>query len=476
VPWKDLREYMAGIDNLGELRTVENADWNLEIGTISELNYERGGPALLFDKIQGYPAGYRILCNAMESYKRTMLALDMSPDLTLDQALEDYERRVAAYKPVPPLTVQTGPVMENTFYGDDVDMWKFPTPLWHEGDGNCRYLGTGCVVIQRDPDTGDINCGTYRVMVHDEHTVGLFVSPSHMGAIIEKKYWERGQSCPVVVTFGNEPMTFLVGTAYLGVKGNYELEFAGHLRGAPIEVIQEEITGLPMPATAEIVIAGEIPPPEVETRDEGPFGEWTGYYASQTRPEPVIRVRALYHRNDPIILGMPPVKHHGPTAHFKFPAESINLKQKAKRAGVEDVLDVWRAAVPGIFFVKIRQRYAGHAMKAGLAFAGEFMARMVVVVDEDVDIRDPHDVLWAIGTRCDPETSVTVIGNLQSTPLDPRLTPDKRARREYTRSAMIVDACKPYSWIKEFPPTSKARPELRKQVLDKWTDLFGGAS
>jgi 3-polyprenyl-4-hydroxybenzoate decarboxylase len=81
-------------------------------------------------------------------------------------------------------------------------------------------------------------------------------------------------------------------------------------------------------------------------------------------------------------------------------------------------------------------------------------------------------VLWAIGTRCDPETSVTLIGNLQSTPLDPRLTPEKRARREYTRSAMIVDACKPYSWIKEFPPISAARPELRKQVLDKWTDLF----
>lgn len=472
MPWGDLREFMAAIDGLGELRTVEDADWDLEIGTIAELNYERKGPALLFDPVKGYPAGYRILTNAMESLPRSLLSIGLPHDLTLDEALEEYERRVASYRPVPPVEVPTGPVLENVFWGNDIDLWKFPTPRWHEGDGNCRYLGTGCVVIQRDPESGEINCGTYRVMVHDETTAGLFIAPSHMGSIIEKKYWERGESCPTVVSFGNEPIVFLVGTAYLGVKGNYELEFAGHLRGAPVEVIREEVTGLPMPATAEIVIAGEVPPPNVESRPEGPFGEWTGYYASGTRPEPVIRVQALYHRNDPIILGMPPVKHHGPTAHFAFPAESINYKQKFKRLGIEDVLEVWRAAVPGVLVVKVRQRYPGHAMKAGLAFAGEYMNRVVIVVDDDINIRDPDDVLWAIGTRCDPETSLTVLSNLQSNPLDPRLPPDKRARLDYTRSSVVINACKPYDWIKEFPPTNVAGPDLRRQVLTKWKKLF----
>lgn len=472
MPWSDLREYVDAIDRLGELRTVENADWDLEIGTISELNYERHGPALMFDRIKGYPPGYRILTNSMESLPRSLLALGLPHNLSLDEAFEEYEQRVQAYEPVDPLEVQTGPVLENVYWGKDIDLWKFPTPRWHGGDGNCRYLGTGCVVIQRDPETGEINCGTYRVMVHDERTAGLFISPSHMGAIIEKKYWEKGESCPVVVTFGNEPMVFLVGTAYLGVKGQYELEFAGHLRGAPVEIIREEITGLPMPASAEIVIAGEVPPPSVEARDEGPFGEWTGYYASGTRPEPVIRVKALYHRNDPIILGMPPVKHHGPVAHFGFPAEAINYKEKLKQRGVEDVLDVWRSAVPGVLAIKLKQRYPGHAMKAGLAFAGEYMTRVVIVVDEDVDIRDPDDLLWAMGTRCDPETSLTVLTDLQSTPLDPRLPPDKRARRDFTRSAVIINACKPYYWKSEFPPTNVASPELRRAVLAKWKGLF----
>ena len=112
---------------------------------------------------------------------------------------------------------------------------------------------------------------------------------------------------------------FLGAAPALGQKrGLFKYELVGHVRGAPVEVVHEEVTGLPIPATAEIVIAGEVPPPEVESRDEGPFGEWTGYYASGTRPEPVIRVKALYHRNDPIILGMPPVRH-GHTGDRQMP-------------------------------------------------------------------------------------------------------------------------------------------------------------
>lgn len=473
MAYRDLREFISALDRIGELRKVERADWDLEIGTITELNYEREGPALLFDSINDYPKGYRILANAMDTRRRALLALDLPLDLDMDGALDEYEKKIASYRPVPPVEVETGPVFENVLRGKEINLWKFPTPRWHEGDGG-RYIGTGCAVVMRDPDSGAIHFGCYRVMVQDERTVGLYITPNKTGAIIRRKYWEKGQSCPVAVSFGQEPVMFLGAAPYLGQKrgGILKYDLVGHMRGAPVEVVREEVTGLPIPATAEIVVAGEVPPPAEEARDEGPFGEWTGYYASGTRPEPVIRVKALYHRNDPIILGMPPMKHYRTHSHFAVPTKVKNEKEHLRKAGVEDVLDVWPLAVPGVTVVQIRQRYPGHAMKAALAASGEYMGRFVVVVDEDINPRDPEEVLWAIGTRCDPETSITILKGCQSSALDPRITPDRKKKGDFTSSRGIIDACKPYNWIKGFPATNVASPELRRKILDKWKELF----
>lgn len=472
MPYRDLREFITALERIGELRKVERADWDLEIGTITELNYEREGPALLFDSINDYPKGYRILANAMDTQRRALLALDLRLDLNMDEALDEYEKKIASYRPVPPVEVESGPVFENVLKGKEINLWKFPTPRWHEGDGG-RYIGTGCVVIMRDPDSGAIHFGCYRVMVQDERTVGLYITPNKSGAIIRRKYWEKGQSCPVAVSFGQEPMMFLGAAPYLGQKrGIFKYDLVGHMRGAPVEVVLEEVTGLPVPATAEIVVAGEVPRPEEEARDEGPFGEWTGYYASGTRPEPIVRVKALYHRNDPIILGMPPVKHYRTHSHFAVPTKVKNQKEHLRKAGVEDVLDVWPLAVPGVTVVQIRQRYPGHAMKAALAASGEYMGRFVVVVDEDIDPRDPDEVLWAIGTRCDPETSITILKGCQSSVLDPRIPPERKKKGDFTSSRGIIDACKPYDWIKGFPATNVASPELRRKILDKWKELF----
>ena len=266
---------------------------------------------------------------------------------------------------------------------------------------------------------------------------------------------------------------FLAAAPMLGQKrGLFKYELVGHVRGAPVEVVREQVTGLPIPATAEIVIAGEVPPPEVESRDEGPFGEWTGYYASGTRPEPVIKVKALYHRNNPIILGMPRYGIVIRGVIFNFPPMRPNDKEKLQKAGITDVLDVWRLGVPGVTVVQIRQRYPGHAMKAALAASGDYMGRFVVVVDEDINPRDREDVLWAMGTRCDPETSITILKDCPSSSLDPRVPPEQKKRGDLTSSRAIIIACKPYEWIKDFPRTNIASPELRSQVLAKWKDLI----
>jgi UbiD family decarboxylase len=470
--FRDLREFMAVLSENGQLRTITGADPDLEIGAIVELNHEHDGPALLFDDIAGYPSGYRILCNAMDTMPRALLAIGLPADLDMETALVEYEKKMAGYHPLPPVQLSTGPIFENTVSGEDVDLGKFPTPKWHEGDGG-RYIGTGCAVITRDPDTGEVHFGTYRVMIHDRNTAGLYIRGDKRGARIRNKYWERGQSCPVAVALGNEPMIFLGAATIIGRQtGAPKYDFVGYMRGAPVEVVEEEITGLPIPATAEIVMVGEVPPLEQEARPEGPFGEWTGYYASGTRAEAVIKVQTLYHRNDPILLGMPPLRVRLTNSHFGLPTQLTHMRERLVNAGIEDVLDVWPAAVPGVTVVQIRQRYPGHAMKAALAAVGEYMGRFVVVVDEDVDPRDPREVLWAMGTRADPATTITIVPGCQTSALDPRLTPEQRQKRDYTSSRAIILACKPFEWIKDFPPRSTASPELRKRTREKWQELF----
>ena len=175
---------------------------------------------------------------------------------------------------------------------------------------------------------------------------------------------------------------------------------------------------------------------------------------------------------DPIILGEPPMKYRGSTVHFGIPTRAKNYKEKLVKAGVTDVLQVWPLAVPGVTVVQIRQRYPGHAMKAALAISGEYMGRFIVVVDEDINPRDPEDVLWAIGTRCDPETTITILKGTQASALDPRIPPDRKKRGDFTSSQAIIDACKPYHWIKDFPSTNVASQELRRQVSEKWRELF----
>ena len=476
MPERDLRGFIDLLSDHGELRVVDGADWELEIGTISELNYERQGPALLFDNIKGYPSGYRLVTNAVDTLKKALVALDFPLDLSLEEASQALEKKRHDFKPVPAIEVSEAPILENAYFGDDVDLLKFPTPRWHDGDGG-RYLGTGCSVILRDPESSALTMGCYRLMIHDRNTLGLYISPPHLGSIIRKKYWARGEACPVAVSFGHDPLMFLAAAANLGKRSvAKDYEFIGHFLNSPMQTVRDEITGLPIPAMGEIVVTGEIPPPEEEVRPEGPFGEWTGYYASGTRDVPVVRVKALYHRDYPIILGAPPVKFRHSTSHFGIPHHPLNEVERLRAAGVDDVLDVWRIANPGVMVVQIRQRYPGHAMKAGLALAGEYMGRFVVVVDEDINPRDSEDVLWAIGTRCDPETTLTLIKGCQSSALDPRIPPEQKARGDFTTSRAIINACKPYEWKDQFPQTNTSTPELRKATLAKWKHVFNGST
>jgi UbiD family decarboxylase len=179
---------------MGELKVVDGVDWDLELGAIAELTLERGGPALVFDGIRGYPRGYRVAANLVTASKRRLrIALGYGDDVPEVEIIRRWKDVYGNYRPVPPAEVSDGPVMESVLEGDNVDLLKFPAPRWHEMDGG-RYIGSGDMVITRDPDGGWVNVGAYRVMVHDERTLSFFIEPGHHGDIIRRKYWERGRA------------------------------------------------------------------------------------------------------------------------------------------------------------------------------------------------------------------------------------------------------------------------------------------
>src|SRR5260370_38273193 len=193
---------MAAVDQLGELKHLDGADWDIEIGTVTEMGHHRGeqSKALLFDNIKGYPKGYRVLSNTLNTTKRLAVTLGMPTNYTRLEFVRNIKDRITNVKYVKPEVVKDGPVMENVFRGKDINMWKFPTPKWHELDGG-RFIGTGSVDITRDPDEGCVNMGTYRVMNHDEDMMGFYISPGKHARNMRKKDFSNGTLLSFSVAF-----------------------------------------------------------------------------------------------------------------------------------------------------------------------------------------------------------------------------------------------------------------------------------
>ncbi|MEA2642307.1 MAG: hypothetical protein QOF51_3701 [Chloroflexota bacterium] len=463
----DLREYVRLSDQIEDVVVIRGADPNLEIGALYELSIKQEHPSvLLFERIKGYSPDCRIIMNVRES----ALSAEGSG---LDYVRALRTRRKLGVTPIPPVEVETGPVFENILLGGDVNVLQFPAPRWHEHDGG-PYIGTECLVIQRDPDDGWVNVGTYRVQVHDERTLTVFIEPGKHGHLIRQKYWGRGEPCPMVVSVGQAPVLGVVAGSP-STWGQSELASAGGRLGRPIEVVRGKLTGLPIPADAELVFEGFVPPADEESRLEGPFGEWPGYYASDTRPEPVLRVEAIYHRNSPIIVGQPPAKPTLPGRLGHSQSNAAAIWDALEASGVPGIKGVWKLQGGGtrlITVISIEQQFAGHAKMAGLVATGcgpgAFFGRLTIVVDDDVDITNPTEVLWALATRWDPRTQTDIIDGCWSGNIDPLLSPEKREAHDFTNSRAIFYAVRPFGWKDQFPRVNEVDPAYAKQVRDKW--------
>lgn len=466
----DLRAFLGVLESRGELKRISGADPQFEIGAVAELSFEKSGPALLFDRINGYPPSYRVAVNLCSTRQRSLLALGLDPEMSEPEFQHLGKKRWGSYKPIAPVVVREAPLFDNVKKGKDVDLLQFPVPVWHELDGG-PFIGTGSAVIQKDPETGFINVGTYRSQLHDRYTTGILPGTGKDGWKIMRKYWKEGKACPVAVSFGPEPIIFLTASGNTGCpSGVFEYEHAGFLCGEPIPVIEGPVTGLPISAHSEIAIEGEIPPPQEESRREGPFGEWTGYYMATALPEPVVRVKALYYRNDPILFGAPPFKPHRESYAFnlRMPSES-GILNRLQKLGLP-ARRVTNLASLGATVVSVQQETGDDVDRIMRALDKMNMpSRLILLVDDDVDLGDPLDVLWAVGTRFDPTTGVRVSVTHSEWFFNPLRTMEERLQEgPIPHKRLIVSGCRPFDRLKDFAPVNLFSEKRRKEVWEKW--------
>jgi 4-hydroxy-3-polyprenylbenzoate decarboxylase len=280
-----------------------------------------------------------------------------------------------------------------------------------------------------------------------------------------------------VVTCGQEPITWL-GSCWAAPWGVCEYDISGWWRGKPLEVIKGVTTDLPIPATAEIALEGEVVPPEVETRPEGPFGEWSGYYATGKVPRPAFRVKSILHRDNPIIQGNPPSRIPAVWSLGRHIQRAATVWSELDRQipGVKGVWVMEEVTANSVIVISLKQEYPGHAKQAAMIAAGTQAAarylHYVIVVDEDIDPANTPEVLWAVGTRADPEESIHIIKGQVSAFLDPTISPEKRKRGDSTTSVAIILACRPYHWKDQFSVPITLSAETKREIMAKWHKLF----
>lgn len=456
MAYRDLREFLDVLEAEGELlRIKEEVDWNEEIGAVSRRLCDKetqgiNSPAVLFENIKGYPGG-RFFTNTLASYRRYALALGLKKDTPVKQLIRTYHDRIL--NPVKPVIVDSGPCKENILKGNNVDLFKFPTPKWHAQDGH-RYIGTFHAVITKDPDTDWTNLGLYRLGVHDKASTGVLITSGQHIGLIYQKYQEAKKAMPVAVAIGCEPTLPIVSASAYAAEIS-EFDMAGGLRQAPVELVKAETNDLLVPANAEIILEGEVPPDELKT--EGPFGEWTGYFGGDVFPKPVFHVKCITHRNNPILTGSQegvPLVDDNLMASISMSALALhNLKDLLKVPGVQDVFFYPHAAGWVLCIVSVKSLVSGLAQQVACAVWGSrfgsrrSFAEWVIVVDEDIDPSNINQVIWAMTTRCDPERSIQIIRRRgQAVPLLPNITFADRVEKQMPSSSIIIDGTFPREW------------------------------
>lgn len=462
VGYKDLREYLKMLEKARLLKRVDaEVDLKHEIGAICARSLDRRGPALLFDNVKDYP-GMPIVSNIISTTEQLAIAFGTNADEN-----EIYGKIVWGMENrMPSLVVPIGPCKEEIYKGDKVDLYKFPTPYWHELDGG-QYIGTTAGCVTRHPETGIYNMGTYRCMVKDKKTLSL--AGGTRGGRVESggdhvlMNDARGLATPIAVVLGMDPLlTLASGTSVPpDEKGYGEYEAAGAWRRKPTELVRCETSDLLISAHAEVVIEGEVMPGVRTT--EGPHGESTGFYG-ENKAAFVVQVNCITQRKNPIIYGLicRLIEDYPRSLLRSGSLQSLIIK-KSRLKSIRQVYfpEVGRY---GMLVVSADIRDADEPRRVMNAVWEHTEFRWVIVVDEDCDVRNWNDVIWRVCSASAPGRDIVTGKEHLRTDRD-----QTEMELDPPSCGMGIDATMRCKETK-FPPINQVSKELVSKVAARWKE------
>lgn len=481
VNYRDLREYLTLLEGSGLLKRIKaEVDLKHEIGAICARSLDRKGPGLLFENIKGYK-GIPIVANILSTIEQVAIAFGTEPDVRKICDLIEAGKNHS----IAPQIVEAGRCQEEVHTGKEVDLYEFPTPWWHEGDGG-QYIGTTAGVITADPDTGYLNMGLYRVMIRDKNTLTVEIKGSHpIGEVVEAwrgygghvhifKNEARGKATPIAIAIGMDPLLTYVGAQ--GVPSDSlrhaEYSVAGAWRGEAVELVKCRTNDLLVPAWAEIILEGEVAPNE--RVKEGPHGESQGF-CDITEQAFLIHLKCITHRKSPIIYGLI-CRTQEDYPKFLFSEE---FGEKLKGDGHISEIYVPEAIGGGLGLLAIVaakvdspadvDKVINAVHNAPPASLRSSKPRWLIIVDDDCDVRDWNDVMWRVAMGVMPDRDVRIgsrTNHIQHEPL--------ANMYENLSSSIVVDATfRSKKRIvngneKGFPPANRVSKELMSRINARW--------
>lgn len=423
-----LRDFLAelGQSGNGKIHHVKDmVSLDYEISAIAmELDKIRKAPALYFENVEG--SEFPILTNLFASRANFAAALGVAEGRLIEEMAQRGD------KVVEPAVVDNGPVHDVVLNGADVDLGKLPI-MKHFSQDAGRYI-TNAIVIAKDPDSGVRNASFHRMQVKGRNRIGTSLhSRRHLWNYVQRND-EKGQPTPVLIVIGGHPLlTF--GGLWKGPINIDEYAVVGGLMDQPLEIVPARTVPLEAPAHAEIIIEGNILPNIRE--EEGPFAEFTGY-ASERSTEHVIEVTAITHRKDAIYHDIVPGMSDEHTQLLAVPQEARLLRTLRQHyQNVTTVAYPKSGTCRMHAYIAMRNPAPGQAKNAAAVALGDDLSlKLVVVVDDDVDVLDDRDVLWAMCTRMQADRDISIIANAMGAILDP-------SNNDGLTAKMIVDATRP---------------------------------
>jgi UbiD family decarboxylase len=469
MPYKDLRHYLQVLEQKQKLfRITKEVDKDWELSAIAKLVFRKipdeRRPALLFENVKGFsiPVATGVLGASREVY-----AIALESELNFEEIFRRWSR--AQSQPIAPASVDAGPCQEITYRGDEVDLYRLPVPVWTVPHDPAPYF-TSPYVIARDPETGATNMGTYRMQLKGKRKTGMYFGNNlqDLRRIIDKNE-KKDQATPIAVVLGADPVIGLTSVSKVPY-GLDELAVAGGLRGEAVEVVRCKTSDLAVPATAEIVMEGEIPAGVRE--EEGPFGEYPGYM-SQGGASFVFDVKCLTTRRDPIfqafVSQMPP-SESSCIRGFGFGVPIYKKLKYDLGLPITGLHFTTAGASTAYLVISMKKEHEGQPKQAiwGAWAVLPRFAKFTVVVDDDIDVRDSFAVDWAMSFRVQPARDIFIESNTLSVPLDPSVPVEGPVsdERRALGSKVGIDATRKHS----FPPIAFPPKEHVIEVEKRWKD------